>query len=283
MIKLFNLFCIYIIVFLLCSCQTFYGKVAYPVDGTYQRKGAQGMTIHNDIAFLFNDGGHFRVFDLKKNTILKEGDLASSSQTCHVNNVCFVDRRYNDKTLLYVTEYLGDRRCLVESLTDDYETKLLQSIIYTKDGKNVFVWNWTVDIEKGFLYALHNVFMDKKNKKVTNRIVKFRLPNLSEGKEVVLTENDVLDSFDVYFANGVQGGKIKNGYWYISTGLREASKDKFDAERAIIVIDLKKKEIARVINLTSITTNEPEDIDFYKGKILLYCGQAGGLYFVKDK
>lgn len=36
-------------------------------------------------------------------------------------------------------------------------------------------------------------------------------------------------------------------------------------------------------NLSYLTTNEPEDMDFYKGNALLYCGQEGGIYKLKLK
>ena len=283
---------IFAIVFLINSCHTHEirlikgnGKLVHKVEGTYRNKSAQGMAINKDIAFLFNDGGHFRVYDLKTSVILKEGDLASASKTCHVNSACFSNQFYKDSPLplLYITEYLGDRRCFVEYFNNDYESVLAQTISYQKNGKPVFVWNWSVDAKGDALYALNNVSMQKSTKNVVNRVVKFKLPKLADGDKIILTENDVVDTYDVNFANGVQGGKIKNGYWYISTGLHERNKDKFDAERAIIVIDLKKRRIDRIVDLSSITQNEPEDIDFYGKKILLYCGQTGGLYDVNEK
>lgn len=39
----------------------------------------------------------------------------------------------------------------------------------------------------------------------------------------------------------------------------------------------------KTIDLTYVTTNEPEDIDFYKNKILLYCNGEGGIYELKFK
>ncbi len=41
--------------------------------------------------------------------------------------------------------------------------------------------------------------------------------------------------------------------------------------------------IERTIDLTDVTENEPEDMDFYHGKALLYTGQGGGLYEVNLK
>ena len=68
---------------------------------------------------------------------------------------------------------------------------------------------------------------------------------------------------------------------YLPTGLQESARGRFNAERALQVINLKKRQIVRKVDLSFVTTNEPEDIDFYKGKALLYCGQEGGIYKVK--
>ena len=109
------------------------------------------------------------------------------------------------------------------------------------------------------------------------------MPKLNEGKHVVLDNKDFLDSFDVIFANGVQGAKIRKGHLYIATGLQELDNHAKDSKRAIIDVDLHKKIIVRTIDLTCITMNEPEDIDFYRNKCFLYCSQNGGIYEVRLK
>lgn len=60
--------------------------------------------------------------------------------------------------------------------------------------------------------------------------------------------------------------------------LDELSSSKKDAKRCLIIVNLKKKRISKEIELTNVTTNEPEDIDFWDRKIVMYCGQTGGLY-----
>ena len=42
-----------------------YTQLRYPVVGTYKGKSAQGMAIWKNNAYIFNDGGHCRVLDLK--------------------------------------------------------------------------------------------------------------------------------------------------------------------------------------------------------------------------
>ena len=61
------------------------------------------------------------------------------------------------------------------------------------------------------------------------------------------------------------------------------SETRKDRDRAVIVVDLEKKHIERVIDINNEVLEEPEDVDFYKGKLLLYCGQEGGLYNIPLK
>lgn len=261
-------------------------QLIYPVVGTYNNKSAQGMVIFENKAYLFNDGGHCRVFDLQTSTVIREFDLASSSKDCHVNNVCLGAETPKGRTvpLMYITEYNGEMRCLVEDIgNDSVPPSLLQAISY-HNGKGTKILNWTVDIPNRWLYALYTLKMNKTvSDGVVNRILKFHLPKITDGNNIVLTPDHIIEQFDVAFSNGVQGGKIRDGYWYIAAGLQETARARFDSERAIVVIDLKKRCLQRKIDLNLITVNEPEDIDFFKKKMLLYCGQNGGLYEVTYK
>lgn len=275
----------YLIFIILLYSLNNYAQLIYPIVGQYKNKSAQGMAIWGDNAYLMNDGGHCRVYDLKKSVVTKEFMLASASPNCHVNNACFGNYLFKDNDIpaIYITEYKGKHRCFVENITADGTSHLIQTIGYSKNDVPVFVLNWCVDAENKFIYAIINTRKDiKKANGVVNSILRFRLPDLNE-PNILFTEKDVLDRFDVSFPNGIQGAKIKNGHLFIVTGLQETSKYRFDSERAIIVIDLKRKKIDRKIDLTCITMNEPEDMDFYKNDILLYCGQTGGIYKVTDK
>lgn len=64
--------------------------------------------------------------------------------------------------------------------------------------------------------------------------------------------------------------------------MNEGARGAFNANRILQVIDLEKKVICNQIDLTYITTNEPEDVDFYDNKLLLYCGQQGGIYDISN-
>lgn len=64
---------------------------------------------------------------------------------------------------------------------------------------------------------------------------------------------------------------------YIPVGLQiNAQKSAYD-ERNIIIVDLNKEKIEKIICIEQLLVNEPEDVDFYKGNLLLFCGQSGGI------
>lgn len=259
-------------------------QLRYPIEGAYKGRSAQGMAIWSNNAFLFNHGGRCRVLNLTYGMVEREFLLNSADSTNHVNNACF-GREYimgSGSPLLYITECKPRHRCFVECLNDSGAV-LVQSIVAIKEnGKEEGVLTWVVDSAGGYLYGItRNGKNLNKTGIVYNYINKYRLPKLSEGCQIVLTPQDKIDKYEVIFPNILQGAKIRDGLLYIVTGLQQPAYGKRkDALRAIQVVDLEKKKLIKTIDLTYVTTNEPEDIDFYDEKCLLYCGQNGGIYEV---
>ena len=258
------------------------GNLAYPIVGTYKGKSAQGMAIWQDCAYLFNDGGHCRVLNLKNGKIVNEFELASSDKNTHVNSACFIQIQDSEtQPLLYITEYNKPSRCFVEQLKGN-KTELVQVIKAQNNGKDSFIQTWIVDGNKSSLYSVTRMAPPQGEKNTDKiKIVKYKLPLLNDGREIVLSEKDCLDSYIVEFASGTQGGIIRGNYMYLASGLQAASHGQFNAKREIQIVDLTKKKIVKTIDLTYLTTNEPEDLDFYENKCLLYCGQEGGIYEIK--
>lgn len=266
--------------FLLCFFQLFLvsvsAQIVYPVVGQYKNRTAQGMAIYGDYAYLFNDGGLCRKLNLKTEKIDGEFMLQCAAKNTHVNSACFSKQYISDSHIpaLYVTEFYGKRRCFVEVI-HNRTSKLVQTIeLKNQQGRNPFVREWIVDSKEGMLYAV----IREDNQNDRNVIKKFQLPQLIDGKEIVLTDEQVLDEFSVRFVNGLQGGKIKGRYMYIATGFTPLHGEGKYFDREIKVIDLKKKKLVRSIDLSKVTVNEPEDIDFYKGNCLLFAGGTGGIY-----
>lgn len=250
-------------------------QMVYPVVGQYKSRSAQGMAIYGDYAYVFNDGGLCRMLNLKTEKMDYEFMLECAAKDTHVNSACF-SRQYvgdNPVPALYVTEFYGKRRCFVE-LINDRKSRLVQTIEFKDNqGRNPFVREWIVDNKEHVLYAV----IRESNREDVNVIKKFALPPLDSAK-ILLTEKDALDEFTVNFVNGLQGGKIKGRYMYIATGFTPLDGEGEYFDRAIKMIDLKKKKLVKSIDLSKVTINEPEDIDFYKGKCFLFAGGTGGIY-----
>jgi hypothetical protein len=260
-----------------------FAQLKYPIVGTYKGRDAQGMAIYKDKAFLMSDGGYCRMYDLSLGKIVSEFPIGSFGNNPHVNNACFGVEKLGSSNcpVIYITECRKNGfRCFVESF--DGNPRIVQTIDARKNRDMSGVLTWVVDTKKKCLYAItrSSKALDERGS-VVNRITKYRLPQVSEGAYVMLTEKDEEDCFDVVFPNILQGCKIKGHFMYLVTGLQQSQCHFKDSQRAIQVIDLKKKKLKKTVDLTYVTTNEPEDIDFYKGKCLLYCGQEGGIYEIK--
>lgn len=260
-----------------------FAQLKYPVVGTHKGKDAQGMAIYKDKAFLMSDGGYCRMYDLSMGKMVTEFPIGSSSNNPHVNNACFGIEKLDGSNfpVIYITECRTNAsRCFVESF--DGNPRVVQTIDVRRKRDMSGVLTWVVDAKRKYLYAItrSGKVLDERGS-VINRITKYRLPRLTEGASIMFTESDEEDSFDVVFPNILQGCKIWGHFMYLVTGLQQSQCHRKDSQRAIQVIDLKKKKLKKTVDLTYVTTNEPEDIDFYKGKCLLYCGQEGGIYEIK--
>ena len=279
--KNFLFFCF---LFLFKQVMPIHSQLLYPIVGQYKKKSAQGMTIYNDSAYLFNDDGICRVYNLEKKKVVRRFMLSTKASN-HVNNACFGIElgSYNRIPLLYTSECRNKYRCYVEELLPD-TTRLVQTISQTKKGKTVPVLIWAVDRERGLIYSVTRTEkMLKSEGYALVTIKEFLLPQVAKGREIILTENDVKNQFQVRFPNVLQGAVIKEGVLYMVTGYQQTYSYRPESKRAIQVVDLNKKMLTKTIDLTYLTTNEPEDMDFYKGKALLYCGQEGGIYEVNLK
>lgn len=260
-----------------------YAQLRYPIVGRYNGKAGQAMAIWGENAYIFNDGGHCRVYNLVSEKLSSEYDISSAYVDNHVNACCFGNEyaRGNDIPYIYITECRNDCRCFVEEIKPD-TTILKQSIRAVINGSPLRVIDWVVDNTSNRLYAITRTDKTLKTEGYSkNTVIVFRLPAIEEGKEVILGSTDIEYKYVLNFPNILQDAKIKEGKLYILTGLHQSRADHVDGGRAIIVVDLKTRKIQKLIDLTYVTVNEPEGIDFYNNKILVFCGQEGGIYEVK--
>ncbi len=245
----------------------------YDFPGAYEKEAAQGFAIFGDAAFLLNNGGRCRIYDLssKKTYPVTQFDLASADGANHCNSASFGVEFPKGNTLfpaLYISECYGKNRCFVESITPN-GPKLIQTI------GGVSHFDWVVDREQKALYGLSGASGGGV------RVHKYPLPPLPPaGKSRVnFTKEDVIEQFTINFPNLTQGAAIRNGKLYLPVGLHDVAEGTPEwRSREIIVVDLKTRKIEKKIDINASCPHEPEDCDFYGDVMLLYCGQRGGLW-----
>ena len=267
--------------FLLCSLDCS-AQMLYPIVGAYKGKSAQGMAIGKDKAYLFNDGGYSRIIDLKNGDVIGHMTMGSAGKGNHVATACFgLEYSTNsDIPVIYLAEFAGKSRCFVESIKDTTSV-LLQTIEAKENGKNYRIQCWLVDTESAHLYSVSGKQSVDSLGHCPVTVRGYRLPKLSEGHYVLLTEKDKKDEFVLDFPNCLQGATIRKGKIYLVTGFQQSQANNPRSGRSLKIIDLRKKRIVKDIDLTLMTTNEPEGLDFYNNNLLLYCGQEGGIYQLK--
>ena len=297
----------------------------------------QGLEIHGDYIFCLEDGGHVNVYDFRKRSSepVAEFELASSRPDNHANNASFGIETAKGASfpLMYITNgKVGSEiewTCFVESITKkgrNFSSELVQTIRLDISGweENGYAAifgapSWMIDKERKELW----VFSARKRtvSKVTKNAwenqyiaTKFRIPALSEGPEITLGTDDILDQavfpFETWFT---QAGCAHDGKIYYCFGLGRQ-----DPERPsrIRVYDTDTRTISARYELQDEIPNEMEDIairdgwmyvntntkpgkdtpHIYKvsmpkpkplpsspaGELLMEPEKAGGIYYVHD-
>ena len=137
--------------------------------------------------------------------------------------------------------------------------------------------NFVIDRDAGYYYAF--VMRDEE---LGTRYFKFKIPTLLEGemdetfgvKKVVLTSDDICDTFDCSYHRFIQGATVHGNRIYSTEGFNNSAVNR----PALRVIEPASK--AETMYLDFFETDykyEPEMIDFYNG-ICYYSDAYGNLY-----
>ncbi len=276
--------------------------------------GGQDGAIYGSELFRFDDLGNCWVYNLDTIDYNNATKLALKSQfklgnidkiVPHSNAVCFGSEFYSKEDkypLLYCNVYNNymsceNRRfgvCLVyrlQNVENEYKATLVQMIEIdfcedetlwkaTKEKHGVRPYgNFVVDIDTNSYWAFV-----MRNKDLGTRYFKFNLPKVSQGvydetvgvNKVVLSKNDIIESFDLGFIHYMQGAILKDSKIYSTEGFCNN-----ETERpAIRIIDLKTKTEVYYDILSNGYKEEPEFIDFYKDDCL-YSDADGNLYKIE--
>ena len=260
-----------------------------------EKQSYQGMDVWNDYIFSFQNTGYLSVYTTDGKTlkqVVKPFQIASHHEKNHCNEVTFGRIRYEKDDpfpLIYVAQCqrgsINGRKDVlyVERIAPDMKsTTLVQTIVF-KDRNKLFGYalNWAVDAERNYLYGYGNT-VDNTNPTNRHRIVKFRIPELSESTDgiVTLTEKDLLENYlieDTYQApfNPIgQGLMIRDGLLYMPTGF---GNEKYPSE--LYVWDLHTRTMRNVIDLSQVTKGELEDCSQWRDKMLI---QTQGEMYLLD-
>ena len=276
--------------------------------------GGQDGAIYNGILFRFNHLGNGTATYLKD--VRKDGETAPFATfaldkreliTPHSNAVFFGTEFFaegDEFPLLYSNIYNNycDKEepligvCLVYRLMregESFKTTLVQMIeIGFKENPKL----WKAYPDRHGVRPYGNFVIDKKTNgyyayvmrspEDGTRYFKFAIPAKDAGeidptygvRRLVLTEEDILDYFDVPHHFYIQGGIAHEGKIYSTEGSAYSEENR----PVIRVIDLEKQTQTDHADLMKMGYNEePEMIDFSDG-ICYYSDAHGHLYTIKD-
>ena len=251
-----------------------------------EKEGYQGMDIWEGYIFSCQNSGWLTVYKIGENgKITRECEpfkLASYNKVNHANVASF-GRIFFDKQdrfpLLYISQcnrnpVNGRKDVLyVERIANDLKSSELVQTIYFKDSRHLFGYalQWVIDTDNNFLYGYGNT-VDNTNPLNRHRIVKFRLPELNESTDgvVTLTDDDLLENYlieDTYqtpFNPIGQGLFIKNGQLFMPTGF---GNEKYPS--ILYVWNLNTRSMQNVIDLREATFGELEDCACHNGDLFI--------------
>ena len=248
--------------------------------------GYQGMDINGNYMLSCQNRGPATIYRLKGKNFTTAGQfhLGSWNKHNHANTVSFGVEKVapgDPLPVAYVSQAykrtVDGRKDLlyVERIAPDMASSTLVQTIFYDDVNHDFGYalQWAVDRNARMLSGYGNTInnTDSLNR---HRIIKFRLPSLSEGLEVVLRPEDAIENYlieeisDFRFNPIGQGLYIRKGKLYMPTGLGRPQQPS-----ELYIWDLRRRTMQR-IDLSEITTGELEDISFYRGWFWLQ-GQDG--------
>lgn len=254
--------------------------------GKPRRHAYQGMDIYGDYMLSLQHEGYATVYRLSGDSFTKAGQfrLGSFHPYNHANVASFgVEKaqKGDPMPVVYVSHCHkkpaaeGKDVCYVERIAPDLRSSEVVQVIHYEDVNQDFGYalQWVVDPKAKMLYGYGNT-IDNSHPDNRHRIIKFRLPQLSDGAMVVLHPEDALENYlieevsDFRFNPIGQGLYVRGGKLYMPTGIGTGPKPSI-----LYIWDLKKKRM-QVADLTECTSGELEDIAFYKGKCWIQ-GQDG--------
>ena len=271
------------------SCERSGVEFMGPMKGVNPgRKGYsyQGMDISGRYMVSCQDRGVATLYRLSGDKFERIGQfhLASFHEYNHSNVVSFgVEKaeKSDPMPVAYISHCHrkpidGKKDLLfVERIAPDFgSSELVQTIFYDDVNYDFgYALQWVVDKKNRMLYGYGNT-VNNSDPANRHRVIKFRLPALSDGSFVTLKPEDALENYLIEDVSGFrfnpvgQGLSIQGDKLYMPTGVGNS------ANPSILYIwDLAGHEM-QSIDLSSCTTGEFEDISI-RGRFVYIQGQDG--------
>ena len=271
------------------SCERSGVEFMGPMKGVNPgRKGYsyQGMDISGRYMISCQDRGLATLYRLSGDKFERKGQfhLASFHEYNHSNVVSFgVEKaeKSDPMPVAYISHCHrkpidGKKDLLfVERIAPDFgSSELVQTIFYDDVNHDFgYALQWVVDKKNRMLYGYGNT-VNNSDPANRHRVIKFRLPALSDGSFVTLKPEDALENYLIEDVSGFrfnpvgQGLSIQGDKLYMPTGVGNS------ANPSILYIwDLAGHEM-QSIDLSSCTTGEFEDISI-RGRFVYIQGQDG--------
>lgn len=220
----------------------------------------QGMAIYGNLlvrmANVSVSTTHY-IYTINSSGGLNEEATFTLSTTGHSNALQFAPtvESGNAYPYLYVSDLTG--ACEVLNIAADFSVTQVQKISVPT--------GWQVQIgDDGFIWAIVGGGTNL-------RFIKYRKVSVSEGAEVTLTEDDILEDIPVEekfdtASYTFQGSKFKFGKAWLPIGTTGGTQ-----KRALFVFDLAEMRTVANIDLTSVGNIEFEDLDFWDGAAIIAC------------
>ena len=226
----------------------------------------QGMAIYNNLLVRMSNASTHYIYTINSSGGLIEVASFSMPSTGHSNTLQFAPTIESGQTYpyLYVSDLNGG--CEVLSIAANYTVTQVQKITVPT--------GWQIQIgDDGFIWAIAGGGNSL-------RFIKYRSVLVSEGANIVLTENDIIEDISVNekFDPSLytfQGSKFKFGKAWLPIGTTGNNQ-----KRALFVYDLAQQRTVANIDLTSFGNIEYEDLDFWDDACIL-CTFSANNYILR--
>lgn len=232
----------------------------------------QGADCYGDYLFQFQDhNAAVYIYNLAKKKLIETIELEPISMN-HCNNVSFSNvfyDIYDEFPLLYVSgsrsrSYNNVQVYRIIRDNDKLSIVQVQEIVLPKSSPENHMYWTDVMIDTGHMYVSSAAYGGG------GKITVFNIPPLDD-MLFPMSDDDIVDSFDVDKFTHHQGANIYNNFMYVFDGVPAWGDTNF-----LRIIDLERKMDAITLNVMDKGLKaEPEGTFFYKGELYCATNNAG--------